>query len=249
MYPTKPSDLLRNALSLLPPLPCSIDVISAEGGAFSLTLAAHEGGNLIYGYGDRNLVKNDLELEARLRDDGGEGWDIRFSVVRSYFQSGTDLLLHLNVVSLEQRFADRVAPRAHLAALASVRVLYAKAQERGERFDVRLADVSPTGAAFITERRMTAGDLLEIETLIDERPIRFELRVVRMLPAVYGRNRVGCEITTILEADRQTLLRAAERSRREDSPDQRNPEIAARMEAARRQQGLGARRAPRYDTP
>src|SRR5262249_46390497 len=147
MYPAQPSELLRSALRLLPKLPCTIDVISSEGGAFALTLAATEG-NLIYGYGDRDLVKNDLELEARIREDSGDGWDIRFVVVRSYSQSGSDLLLHLNVQSVEQRLADRLAPRARLAELATARVLYAKRHQRDQRFDVRLADVSPTGTAF-----------------------------------------------------------------------------------------------------
>ena len=60
-------------------MPCSIDVISDDGGCFPLTLAAVEG-NVIYGYGDREMVRKDLDLEARLRDDRGEGWDIRFNI-------------------------------------------------------------------------------------------------------------------------------------------------------------------------
>ena len=99
MYPTRPSELLRSALSLLPPMPCSIDVISDDGGCFPLTLAAVEG-NLVYGYGDRELVRKDLDLEARLRDDRGEGWDIHFKILRSYFQSGDELLLHLEVTEV-----------------------------------------------------------------------------------------------------------------------------------------------------
>ena len=159
MYPAQPSELLRSALSLLPPLPCSVEVLSPEGGSFALTLAAVEG-NLVYAYGARKLVRDDLVLEARLRDDRGEGWDIHFSILRSYFQSGDDLLLHLNVVTVEPRSATRVAARAHLAELATARVLYAHSYERGELFDVRLADASPTGAAFVTERRLATGDLL-----------------------------------------------------------------------------------------
>jgi hypothetical protein len=247
MYPTQPSETMRSALSLLPPLPCSIDVISDEGGTFALTLAAFEG-NLIYAYGDRGLVRNDLQLEARLRDDRGEGWDIRFSILRTYFQSGDDLLLHLNVVGLESRSAERASPRVQLVELATARVMYAKNHERNELFDVRLADLSPTGAAFVTERRLSAGDLIEIETLFEGRPLRFELRVIRSIPAIYGRNRVGCEITTILEADRHRLLTAAREYQRDDSPEQRDPEMLARLDAARHQQGLTGRHAPRYDT-
>jgi hypothetical protein len=59
---------------------------------------------------------------------------------------------------------------------------------------------------------------------------------------------VGGEITTILEADRHRLLKAAREFQRDDSPEQRDPEMVARLAAARHQQGLSARHAPRYDT-
>src|SRR3954449_13630808 len=209
MYPAQPSELLRSALSLLPPLPCSVEVLSPEGSSSSPTLAA-VAGNLVHPDGSRHVERDDLVLEARLRDDRGEGWDIHFSILRSYFQSGDDLLLHLNVVSVEPRSATRLAARAHLAELATARVLYAQSYERAELFDVRLADASPTGAAFVTERRLAAGDLLELETSIEDQLVRFEVRVVHAGPAVYGRNRVCSEITTILEADRPRLLRLAD---------------------------------------
>lgn len=247
VYPITPNETVRSALSLLPPFPCSIDVISADGGTFPLTLAAIEG-SVIYAYGDRELVRNGLQLEARLRDDRGEGWDIRFEIVRSYFQSGDDLLLHLNVIGLAQRDAERGAPRASVAELATARILYGKNHERGELFDVRLADVAPTGAAFVTERRLSTGDIVEIDTRIGEQPVRFELRVLRSIPAIYGRNRVGGEITTILEADRHRLLELASAFRSEGSADERDPEIPERLSAARRQQSLSSRRAPRYGT-
>jgi len=247
VYPTRPSELLRSALSLLPPMPCSIDVLSDDGGCFALTLAAIEG-NVVYGYGDRELVRKDLDLEARLRDDRGEGWDIHFTILRSYFQSGDELLLHLEVTQVTVRDAERRAPRAHLAELASARVLYAKSHDRDELFDVRLADVSPTGAAFISERSLSTGDLLELSTVVDDRPIRFEIRVVRSIPAIYGRNRVGCEVTTMLEADRHTLKLLADRYQREGSPEERNPQIAQTLAEARSQSSIARRPAPRYQT-
>ena len=243
----RPNETVRSALSLLPPFPCSIDVISADGGTFALTLAAVEG-DLIYAYGNRDLVRNGLLLEARLRDDRGEGWDIGFEIIRSYFQSGDDLLLHLNVVGLTQRDAERGAPRATVAELATARILYAKNHARDEVFDVRLADVAPTGAAFVTERRLSTGDVVEIDAGIGDRPLRFELRVVRTIPAIYGRNRVGGEITAILDADRHSLIELARAHGSEGSADERDPEILERMTAARRQQTLTSRRAPRYDT-
>jgi hypothetical protein len=247
VYPSRSSELLRSALSLLPPMPCSIDVISDDGGCFPLTLAAVEG-DIVYGYGDRDLVRKDLDLQARLRDDRGEGWDIHFKILRSYFQSGDELLLHLGVTSVVARDAERRSPRAHLAELATARVLYGKTHDRDEKFDVRLADVSPSGAAFISERTLSTGDLLELVTLVDDRSIQFEVRVVRAIPAIYGRNRIGCEVTSILEADRHTLKLLSERYRREGSPEQRNPQIAQTLAAARIQPTIARRPARRYDT-
>jgi len=81
---------------------------------------------------------------------------------------------------------------------------------------------------------LVAGALLELDTSIDGRTLRFEVRVVHMTPAIYGRNRVGCEITTILEADRHLLLEIAERYTADGSADQRNPDVAARLDSARR---------------
>ena len=77
--------------------------------------------------------------------------------------------------------------------------------------------------------------------------MRFEVRIVHIGPAVYGRNRVGSEITTILEADRHLLLRLAERYQRDDSAEQRDPDLAVLRTAARSQQSLNRRRAPRED--
>jgi hypothetical protein len=70
--------------------------------------------------------------------------------------------------------------------------------------------------------------------------------VVRSIPAVYGRNRVGCEVTSILEADRHTLLKLAERYQREGSPEQRDPHIARTLELARSQTTLARRPVQRY---
>jgi hypothetical protein len=247
MYPTGPNELLRSALSLLPPLPCSVDVIADDGGSFSLMLAATEA-NLVYGYGNRMLVREDGGLNARIRDDAGEGWDVRFTVLRTYFQSGDDLLLHLTVESIETRTAERRTPRAHLAELASARVVYSARQAHDIAFDIRLADASATGVAFITDREFDAGDLLEIDAVVDERHLTAELRVLRTIPAIYGRNRIGCEITRILDADRHTLTVLAERYHRDGTPDDRNPELLETRKVARIKQTFAERRAPRYDT-
>jgi hypothetical protein len=155
-------------------------------------------------------------------------------------------MLHLTVESIEPRSAERRAPRAHLAELATVRVAHSARQQGKAVFDVRLADASPTGIAFITDRALEPGDLLEIDAVVDERHLNAEIRVLWTSPAVYGRNRVGGETTRILEADRYALAALAQRYNRDGSADDRNPDLQQTRQIARIQQTLGGRRTPRY---
>lgn len=240
-----PRELIRLALDLLPPMPSTVEVFSERGGSFALTLADHEG-DLLYAYGDRDHVADGLVLEHRIRNGEGDGHNIRFTVRRTFFQSGSDLLLHLVVSGIEEHYASRSAPRADLSAGAVVRVLYGKALERDLRLDVRVADVSTTGVSFITDREFHPGDVLELHAPLPDGAVRLEARVIRTIPAVYGRNRVGCEISTILEADRHSIGLLALLAEQRGSEDDRRPDILETLERARERQTLAVRRAPRY---
>ena len=57
--------------------------------------------------------------------------------------------------------------------------------------------------------------------------------MVTQIPAIYGRNRVGCEITDLLEADRHWIGELARVTREQGSEDDRRPEVVERLEAAR----------------
>ena len=118
-------------------------------------------------------------LVAKIRNEEGDGHDIRFSVIRSYFQSGADLLLHLKVAGIDDHFATRSAPRAELAAEAVARVIYAQSVPRDEHLAVRLSDVSQTGLAFVTSLDFQPGDLLEFTAQLPDRSVRLEARVIR----------------------------------------------------------------------
>src|SRR5579871_4885375 len=174
-------DLLRRALAILPKLPDTIEVISEDGGTLPVTLAAVEG-TIIYAYGDRDLVRDDLILEARPRDEAGDGHDIRFKILRSYFQSGDELLLHLKVIEVEERSGERASPRAPLAAQAALRVLFGREQRAGFELDIRLVDVSPNGVAFIADRGFVTGDIVEIYADVHGNGLRLECRVVESIP-------------------------------------------------------------------
>ncbi len=238
-------DLLTWALELLPPLPCAVDVLSEDGGAFALTLADREA-QLLYGYGDRNFVRRDVTLEARLREAGGDGFDIEFHVINTYFQSGDELLVHLHVIDVNPHTASRGAIRAQVAELAEARVVYARGYERDEQFGIRLADVSTSGVAFITDKTFHPGDLLVIHSGLDNRSLEFDARVVRSDPAIYGRNRVGCEITRVLDADRYAIAALAEAMAPSAEDVQRHPEITEALERKRAGETLLSRRAQRY---
>ena len=228
-----PSDLIGVALDLLPPMPSTIEVVADNGGVFALALSAHEG-DVIYAYGDRDYVRDGASFEARLRDEEGDGHNIRFSIIRTYFQSGSDLLVHLHVTGIEEHSATRIAKRAHLTAQAKVQVLFSRSSARGELFEVRLADASTTGVAFITDRRLEPADTIELTAEVADTSVRLEARVVRVIPAIYGRNRIGCEITSILEADRHALGLLSMLAEQSGSEDDRRPELVAELERARR---------------
>ena len=238
-------DLLRQALAILPKLPDTIEVISEDGGTLPVTLAAVDG-TIIYAYGDRDLVRDDLILEARPRDEAGNGHDIRFKILRSYFQSGDELLLHLKVIEVEERSGERASPRAPLAAQAALRVLFGREQRAGFELDIRLVDVSPNGVAFIADRSFVTGDIVEVYADVHGNSLRLECRVVESIPAVYGRHRTGCEITEILPSDRHVLTELATQVKSQDSASERRPELHEQLERARAQRTLNSRTERRY---
>jgi len=239
-----PQERHKAALALLPPMPCEVEIVAPRGGTFPLMLASAEGG-LIYAYGNRNHVSDGAVLVAKLRNDEGDGHDIRLSVIRSYFQSGDDLLLHLKVAGIDDHFATRSAPRAELVAEAMARVVYAHSVPKDERLAVRLSDVSQTGLSFVTSLSFEAGDLLEITAQLPDRSVRLEARVIRAIPAVYGRTRVGCEFTNILEADRHSIGLLATMTQQQGSEDDRDPTMLETLEQARAQQRKQHEQRPR----
>ena len=209
---------------------------------------------MIYAYGDRNHVRDGLTLTWQQRNQEGDGHNVRFTIQRTFFQSGAELLLHLYVSSIEDHFASRTAPRARVSVPASAGALRPRSIDRGERLEVRLADVSPTGVAFITNRTLPVRRHGRDLGRAAQRLVRLEARVVAQIPAVYGRNRVGCEITDILEADRHWInaARAAspsEQGSRGRPPDPRSPS-ALEARATRRRPGASRSAPPRrYPAP
>jgi len=184
-------------------MPGTVEVYAQDGGVFNLMLAAIEG-DMIYAYGDRNHVRDGLTLTWQQRNQEGDGHNVRFTIQRTFFQSGAELLLHLYVSSIEDHFASRSAPRARMSVPAYLQVLYGREIAPGEQLDIRLADVSRTGVSFISNRTSRCGS-----------------------------NRVGCEITDMLEADRHWIGELARVTSEQGSEDDRRPDVVEQLERAR----------------
>jgi hypothetical protein len=131
---------------------------------------------------------------------------------------------------------------------AYLQVLYGREIAPGEQLDIRLADVSRTGVSFITNRTFQSGDKVEISAELPQRLVRMEARVVTQIPAVYGRNRIGCEITDMLEADRHWIAELARVTSEQGSEDDRRPDVVEQLERAREStpDGQAQRPARRY---
>jgi PilZ domain len=217
-----PHDLLGRFLDMIPPLPTSINVFAPLGGVDELMLATVDGGQLV-GYGPQDFM-HATEITAHLRDDSGSGFDVVFGVARAYFQAGDQALIHMDVVDIVPRSGERETPRARLAELAHAVVRFSESVPAGEEFEVRLADLSEHGVAFVTDVVPSVGDRLGLAIDLDGRRIEVETLVAHVDPAPFGRNRVGCELTVRDPADRDLIGTLAD-DESSSSADDRRPEL------------------------
>lgn len=238
------SDRLRQFLDMLPPLPTEISVFGPRGGVEEIMLATVDAGQLV-GYGPQ-VFMHATEVMAQLRDDAGNGCDVVLAVRNAYFQAGDQALLHMDVTEIIDRPGHRERPRARLSEMARARIAYSQSSPDGHEFEVRLADVSERGIAFITDLELTIGDRVELEMQLDGRPLRIAALVYHAEPATFGRNRVGCEIPEAEQSDRALLAGlAAEEdagTALERRPDLRDALEQSRADRAALQQRLKPRR-------
>jgi len=207
--------LSAHALDVLSELPPRVHAFPAEGGTVDLIIEGQEGQDII-AQAPRHLVNVGLHLTLRTADH-----EIALAVAE--IQPAGDRLVHvrLEVRDVRHRQTERVSPRAWVKELALIHVLAASAIDPGEEFDVRLADLSQDGMAFITERRFAPGDTLTTMVSVDVGLIRLGARVLQVTAAHYGRLRVGCEVTRISDADRELIARLAEQLPAPGTTDQR----------------------------
>jgi PilZ domain len=241
-------DTLALLLGLLPTLPTEVDVTSSEAGDVRVLLATVDRGRLV-AYGPQSLMQDGLVLALRVRDSSGRGHDFALRVERAYYQVGGQTMLHLVVEGVEERPGRREAPRFVLDDIAEAFVLESSRLPQ-RSLQVRVADLSEAGFAFLTELECAVGDVIMLTVSLGERPLTIQGRV-RRVDAAPLRNRVACEVTVMQEWDRKVIGRLA-RMQEEmlDRPDaDRHPELSeARTQSRREQHQLQVRMARRRRT-
>jgi hypothetical protein len=204
-----PHQRLELALGILAEVPTTLEVLSDDGGSVTIELAGHDT-EMLHALAKASRVRLGLGLRLRTRNQEGRGYDVDMSVSELFFHAAGTAAIHLTVERVRRFNGNRAAPRARVDDLAFVGVLYSSMPLDEPEFDVRMADVSPDGMAFITDRRLAVGDLLSVMATIDRKLVRMRARVLHVAEAHYGRLRVGCEVTSIHGTERaQLALKAA----------------------------------------
>lgn len=193
------------AVSILSQLPSNtVEAFSNDGGVVTLDLHSQEGAYIV-AEAPRLRVRAQLDLLARTHDGPGGGYDISMTVAEVLRQTEWMATVNLRVLNVQRRESQRTTPRAAVEELALLHVLGARAIAEGEEFDVRLADLSPSGVAFVTDRTFHIGDRFAMMATIGGQVLRLQARVLQTSASHYGRQRVGNEILQIADSDRRRI--------------------------------------------
>ena len=214
-------DLTQLALSILSQQPTdAVEAFSSDGGVVTLRILP-ERGPFVVAEAPRLRVRDGLDLLLRTNDPGGGGHDISLTVADLREQPDWTARVQLRVLDVQRRHGVRVTPRARLEETATVHVLGARAIAKDEEIEVRLADLSASGVAFVTGLTFHVGDRLAMLARLGGRALRLQARVLQTSEADPGEQRVGCEILQISDGDRRRIAELTTRAPDTGSPDQR----------------------------
>ena len=213
-------DLTQLALSILARQPTdSVEAFSSDGGVVPLRILADRGPFLV-AEAPRLRVRDGLDLLVRTNDPAG-GHDISMTVAELAGQADWMSRLHLRVLDVQRRHGVRVTPRARLEETATVHVLGARAIAQDEELDVRLADLSASGVAFVSGLTFHVGDRVAMLARLGGRTLRLQARVLQTSQLDAEHQRVGCEILQIADQDRRRIAELTTRAPDTGSPEQR----------------------------
>lgn len=190
-------DHLQLALLVLPALPCDVTALRAEGGQLDARLAEVRDGRLsahVWGLDIQDGEQLLIPVEHRR---GGFSIECR---ITSHMIRGLQSITRVEVVNVARRKPYRDRNRQDVEDIATVSVTAAKRLRAGDELTTRLLDVTADSAAFLTERPLELGDQILITTTVNDRPISTGARVIHASRQAFGRNRIGCEFDTPLDA-------------------------------------------------
>jgi hypothetical protein len=191
-------------------------------------------------------LRRGARVSGRVRD-GDEVQTMVFAVedVESTGGGRVDALLRL--IEVTERRDERSEPRYSFDALARLTGSETFAPAMDSRAaQARVADVSRSGLAFVSDRRFSPGENLDLH-FEDEAAaaIRCRIQVLRAERAVYGRTRYAANIMAIGEVDQLRLDRLCNRCRLRDeaAAERTGDELPLRelLAEGRRQGGLRKR--------
>ncbi len=164
----------------------------------------------LLGVAPRDRMRKDLLLLARLTDDSRGRYDIEMQVVDTFWHSQITSEVQLKVTNVEHKKMRRIAPRVVVGAEATVRIVSSGTQAMDAEFEVKLADISATGAAFQATTAFDPGDIIELRTALDGHVMSLQAKVVRCAAGPWNRYHVGCQLTQVEPEDRDLIATKAE---------------------------------------
>jgi hypothetical protein len=201
-------DKIELAKALLPDPPFTIEAFGVERSAATLTVTAFHEDHLVARMSWLD-ARTGLELVLPIRSENGGGYDLCCSVDTVYFQGGIDGEARLQVTSIERRKPYRTEARAPasdlVTHLAVVHIVDAKRLPHNTKVNVRMVDLSAAGIGFTSDRPFDAGDIVIVTTQVDGHTCHFHARVLNATGSLYGRSRIGCQITNATTGDYQRL--------------------------------------------
>ena len=196
------------ARKVLPDLPAEMRGWSVTGGGLALTMEGLTADGLISTRMSSFDAHDGMHLVIPVNNAEGGGYDIVCEVAGRFFRTGLDVTVDLAVVRVERRKPFRSEPRAALNELCLIRLTSSSAGAL--EFEGKIVDISAGGVGISTDRRLDAGDRLEIASWIGEAELRCTLIAVYTQPTAFGRYRTGCRISSVTRAGERLIANHVE---------------------------------------
>lgn len=202
-------------------------LVAADGAVLELRVVGSDDDGGFVAYAPRLLVREGLEVDARVAQDG-QVWRLRYRIASADVVNLSDAQIGCELLDASFLGDEREAERIPYAGRATVRSVYYEGYDIAPT-PVHVKDVSMTGIAFESERRIESGVGLDLrlEGQADEAVVA-RIEVVRLDTGHFGRTRMNARITAISAVDETRLAGILARARLErERPDEPEPVVDA----------------------